>query len=578
MEFDHSTDTIIPDDQAVITIGGTGGLVLSPGTTGQRPGSAPVGTARWNLDLDTIEVFSGESAWVVSGSLSTMGPVGRFKAVTTNQTAGDPGAGKVRWNNATLTSSTQIYVDSVSDSGVDATAYFNKLKPGTILYIQSAADSAKFQRWEVTSITNNSGWFTFVVTLIDSAGVIGNNSNIALTFNFNGSATTGTVTSVGVSSNGTYASAITVGATPVTTSGTITLTPNVFGTSTPGIVPQSGGGTTNFLRADGTWATPTASATPAGNTKEVQYNNAGVAGGATNVEIDNGDLCLLVNASPVTPPADNVKLFGKKMAQRMMPAAVGPSAMDAALQPATWRQKIGIWTPPGNANTVPGVVGTTAWTAVGTATARNVATTNLLTRMRRLGYVSATTAGSLTSIRTAAAQYTTGTGSGIGGLFASFRFAITDAAAVSGARFFVGFSSTTTAPTNVEPSTLTNAFGVAQLSTSSTQLYFVYGGSAAQTAIALGTSFPPMNGTGIANGVPYDLTLFCPPNSNGVVHYELFRLDTNTSIAGTITPGTPGTQTPANTTLLNPVMWRCNNTTAAAVGMDLCNFYIETDY
>ena len=65
---------------------------------------------------------------------------------------------------------------------------------------------------------------------------------------------TGTVTSVGVSSNGTYAGAITVGATPVTTSGTITLTPNIFTSSTPGIVPLSGGGTTNFLRADGTWA------------------------------------------------------------------------------------------------------------------------------------------------------------------------------------------------------------------------------------------------------------------------------------------------------------------------------------
>lgn len=64
----------------------------------------------------------------------------------------------------------------------------------------------------------------------------------------------GTVTSVGVSSAGTYAAALTVGSSPVTSSGTITVTPNVFGSSTPGIVPASGGGTGNYLRADGTWA------------------------------------------------------------------------------------------------------------------------------------------------------------------------------------------------------------------------------------------------------------------------------------------------------------------------------------
>ena len=30
-----------------------------------------------------------------------------------------------------------------------------------------------------------------------------------------------------------------------------------FTDTTEGVVPASGGGTTNFLRADGTWATPT---------------------------------------------------------------------------------------------------------------------------------------------------------------------------------------------------------------------------------------------------------------------------------------------------------------------------------
>lgn len=337
---------------------------------------------------------------------------------------------------------------------------------------------------------------------------------------------------------------------------------------------------TKYLRDDGTWqAVAGGGGSPGGNSGELQYNNAGAFAGAANVEIDNGDLVLATNTAPVTPAAGFAKLFGKTLGYtRVMPAVVGPSGMDYALMPAIWRQKIGLWAPPGNATTVPGVLGTTAWTAVGTATARTVATTNLLTRMRRLGYVSAATAGSLASIRTAAAQYSTGNGSGLGGFFASFRFAITDAAAVTGARQFVGMWGTTTAPTNVEPNTLTNCIGVAQLSTDATQLYLVYGGSAAQTAVALGTNFPPMAGTGIANGVAYDLTIWCPPNSNGVVNWTLERIGTTFITGGTITPTVVGTQTPASTTLMNPVVWRCNNATAAAVGFDMISFYIETDY
>ena len=68
--------------------------------------------------------------------------------------------------------------------------------------------------------------------------------------------TGGSVTSVGVSSSGSYAAALTVGSSPVTTAGTITVTPNLFTSSTAGVVPASAGGSTNYLRADGTWSSP----------------------------------------------------------------------------------------------------------------------------------------------------------------------------------------------------------------------------------------------------------------------------------------------------------------------------------
>jgi len=294
--------------------------------------------------------------------------------------------------------------------------------------------------------------------------------------------------------------------------------------------------------------------------------------------IDTDGVTIPANATaPASPAADNVTLFCTEIANRAMPAFVGPSGLDSALQPLLARNKVSFWNPPGNATTAPGVFGFGTLTIVSNAgttfTARNVAATNVLTRMKRVAVVSTATAGTLGSLRDPAAQYTVGTGSGLGGFHFVARFATSDAATVAGARAFVGMSSATTAPTNVEPSTLTNSIGVAQLSTDATQWYLVYGGSAAQTAIALGTGL----GAPTLTTTAFELALFCAPSANGVVHYEVLNIGTGVTVVGTITPGTPGVQTPANTTLLAPRFWRTNNATGAVIGLDICSLYIETD-
>ena len=275
------------------------------------------------------------------------------------------------------------------------------------------------------------------------------------------------------------------------------------------------------------------------------------------------DLPLVVG--PVAPPADNkLAVYGAKLAGRMMLAQMGPSGLDTTLQPNLGGNKVAMWMPPGNATTAPGVFGMAALTALGTATARTVATTNMLTRMTRLGFVSSATAGNLAGGREAAAKYTTGAGSGLGGFFARYRFAPSDAAAVAGARMFVGLAASTAAPTNVEPSALVNCVGVGQLSTSN-NLHIIYGGAAAGTPIDLGASFPA-NG----NVAVYELTLFSP--SAGNVYYRVLRLDTGAVAEGSLT------NVPLGTVLLCHQLWRTNNATALAVGLDICGIYIETDY
>lgn len=66
MEFDHSTDTISPDDQAVITFGGTGAIVLPMGTTSERP-PVQTGAVRYNTDEESIE-------GVIAGAWTSLAP------------------------------------------------------------------------------------------------------------------------------------------------------------------------------------------------------------------------------------------------------------------------------------------------------------------------------------------------------------------------------------------------------------------------------------------------------------------------------------------------------------------------
>lgn len=293
--------------------------------------------------------------------------------------------------------------------------------------------------------------------------------------------------------------------------------------------------------------------------------------------IDTDGLTIPANSTqPAAPAADNLTLFCSEIANKPRPAFIDPAGVPSMLQSYLGRNRVSFWNPPGNGTTAPGVFGFDAFTVVSNAgstfTARNVATTNVLTRMKRVAVVSTTTTSTLGSLRGTTAQYTVGDGFGLGGFLYTARFATSDASTVSGARAFVGMTSATTAPTNVEPSTLTNCVGVAQLSTDATQWYIVYGGSAAQTAIGLGTGL----GAPTLTNTAFELSLYAPENSLGIVNYEVLNIGSGVKVTGTLGPGSVGVTTPAATTLLAPRFWRTNNSTGAVVALDICSLYIET--
>ena len=126
------------------------------------------------------------------------------------------------------------------------------------------------------------------------------------------------------------------------------------------------------------------------------------------------------------------------------------------------------------------------------------------------------------------------------------------------------------APSNVEPSTLTNCIGIGH-GAADDNLKLFHGGSAAQPPIDLGGNFP----ANTRNTDAYELALFSAPNS-GNVQWEVTRLNTGDRVAGVI-ENTDASVLPTNATLLAPWGYRTNNATALAVGLDVMSAYVETD-
>lgn len=279
----------------------------------------------------------------------------------------------------------------------------------------------------------------------------------------------------------------------------------------------------------------------------------------------------LTDDTPGTPPAGTVRVFRREIAGRQMAAFVGPAGIDSALQPLLARNKIGYWNPPGNATTVPGVFGFTAPTVTGfTATWRTVTTTNLFTRMRRLGYRTAATAGTVGQWRQTVNQYSVGDGTGLGGFTFIIRFGISDPELVSDARMFLGMRVSGT-PTNVEPSALSGCIGIGHRA-ADTNFHIFHANSIFQTPINLGANFP----CNTRNVDVYELALFSSPDVANTCNYQVTRLNTGDVASGSIPNGF--NQMPQSGDLMTIWGYRTNNATAAEVGLDIMSAYIETDF
>lgn len=129
---------------------------------------------------DTSGGPSGTSKKATVDTLLAAMPHALRYSFSTTTTASDPGAGTIRFNNATPGSVTAIYVDDESAiSGLDLGTMYDDLDGHRVLIVQ-ANDTTKFLLAEVTADADSTGYWTLTVTVEDSGTLPDNGANVLM--------------------------------------------------------------------------------------------------------------------------------------------------------------------------------------------------------------------------------------------------------------------------------------------------------------------------------------------------------------------------------------------------------------
>jgi hypothetical protein len=164
-----------------LTAGSTGAALNGAGSAGDPwttalPGAYGAGSAGHIVG----NLYAhGDANWSSAGTGGGQYAQGEYLSDTSSTAASDPGAGDMRWNNATQASATALYFDDLTSLGGDASNVFASIVAGDVLTIQQKENADNLQRWIVTSAVDNTGWWTINVTLSQFDGAnIANNQDV----------------------------------------------------------------------------------------------------------------------------------------------------------------------------------------------------------------------------------------------------------------------------------------------------------------------------------------------------------------------------------------------------------------
>lgn len=351
---------------------------------------------------------------------------------------------------------------------------------------------------------------------------------------------------------------------------------DVFTSAAKGVVPASGGGTANFLRADGTFAAPTAGA--AGAASQLQYNSAGALAGASNAGIEGNELRLPFIATPTTPAAGGVKLYGMNFGPGA-PAFLLPSGKVQWVQSDLGDFSLQRFTPSPNSTSL--VLETSiALTGVGSVTSVAPTVSSLFMLMPKVEFlITAATAAAIAGWRATAggARYLRvgRDANAPGGFLLRTLWGPATGVATASNRCFVGLSDANAAPTDVEPSSRLNIVGMGWDAADSNVQFISNDATGVATKTDLGASFPV---PGADRSTVYELQLYSPNSLTQSVSYRVIRYNTSDKTIAAEASGTVTTDLPAVTALLAPFGAYSAGGTSSVIGLGLMGILTAREY
>ena len=318
--------------------------------------------------------------------------------------------------------------------------------------------------------------------------------------------------------------------------------------------------------------------TPAGATGEVQYNDAGAFAGATDVEIEGGQLRLPYITTPATPAAGGLKLYGMDFGPGA-PAFLLPSGKVKLIQSDLGDFGVNRYTAVPGTNSFTGEHSLNL-TTFGTATAAAAAITDLHRMMPRCDVL--VTTASATAI---AGWRVNGTNSRFlrvgrdanapGGFLVREMWGPATGVANTTMRGFCGVSSWSSAPTDAEPSSRPSILGMGW-DAADTNIQFMHNDSSGTaTKIDLGASFPVPTAD---RANVYEVQLYSPNDLTQSVSYRIIRYNTTDKTIAAEASGTVTTNLPDVSTLLGPAGACSVGGTSSVVGVALMGILVAREY
>lgn len=212
------------------------------------------------------------------------------------------------------------------------------------------------------------------------------------------------------------------------------------------------------------------------------------------------------------------------------------------------------------------------FTVTGTATAFTVANTNRITMTPVIeGLVTTASTTAVSGFRTNYLFFTCGdvTGtSGAGGFYLKMKWRPATGQTITTHRAFAGVRGSSAAPTDVNPSTLTNIIGMGWDAADTTVQILHNDGTGTATKINLGANFPRPNSD---RSVLYVLELYAP-RLVSEIRWKVTQLVTGASSSGTIT-----SDIPAVNTLLALLVYTSVGGTSSVIGTGIGNTLLITN-